>query len=66
MKKEIEVQKYSYLKGLEKTVLRVIIIAGPILFTLLPEDWMNLTLGAAITFAINFAKYYNLNEEVSS
>lgn len=66
MAKEIIVEKYSYLKGIEKTLLRVFVIAGPIMFTLLPEDWMNLTLGAVITFAINYAKNYNLNEEVKS
>jgi hypothetical protein len=49
-------QEYSFLLGLEKTITRVIIIAGPILVGLLPEAWMNVTLGAAIIFAINWAK----------
>lgn len=51
--------KYSMIIGLEKTFFRSVIIAGPILIGLLPEQWMNLTLGAAITFLINFAKNYN-------
>lgn len=51
--------KYSFLIGLEKTFFRSFVIAGPILIGLLPEQWMNLTLGAAITFLINFSKNYN-------
>lgn len=47
---------YSFLIGLEKTLFRVIVIAGPILFNMLPEAWMNLTLGALITLLVNYAK----------
>ena len=63
-KKEF-VQTYSFLIGLEKTLFRVI-IAGPIVATVLPEAWMNLTLGAAITFFFNWAKNYKFDEENQS
>lgn len=56
------VSKYSFLIGLEKTLFRVIVIAGPIVLTLLPEMWQNVTLGAAITFLINLAKNWNLEK----
>lgn len=62
-KKTEFVQTYSFLMGLEKTLFRTIIIAGPLLVSLLPQDWMNVTLGAVITFVINFAKNYKVNEE---
>lgn len=52
-------KQYSLYLGLEKTALRVIIIALPILAEILPEQWMNLTLGGVITFLINFAKNYH-------
>lgn len=51
--------KYSVLIGLEKTVFRVVIVAGPILLGILPEAWMNITLGSAIIFLINLAKNWN-------
>jgi len=56
--------KYSIIIGLEKTFLRVFIAAGPLLFTILPTEWMNLTLGGAILLLINWAKNRN-NEKVT-
>lgn len=53
---------YSFTTGIEKTLFRVIIIAGPILLTILPEMWQNVTLGAAITFLVNMAKNWNLEK----
>lgn len=47
---------YSFITGLEKTLLRVILVAGPILMVALPETWMNVTLGGALIFLVNFAK----------
>ena len=47
---------YSFLVGVEKTLLRTLVIAGPMLISLLPAEWMNVTLGAVLAFAINFAK----------
>lgn len=51
--------------GMEKTLFRLIIIAGPLLLMVLPEEWMNLTLSGAIVFAMNFAKNYSFNEKNS-
>lgn len=64
MKKETK-QGYSFLMGMEKTLFRLIIIAGPLLLMVLPEEWMNLTLSGAIVFAMNFAKNYSFNEKNS-
>lgn len=50
--------KYSLITGLEKTFFRVVLIAGPVALVVLPETWMNITLGAVLTFLINFAKNY--------
>ena len=49
--------------GLEKTLIRTIIIAGPLMLTILPEAWMNMTLGAVVTFLVNLAKNYDLDEK---
>jgi hypothetical protein len=57
-------EKYSIITGLEKTFLRVTIVAGPLLLELLPAEWMNVTLGVAILFLINWAKNRNLNAKV--
>jgi hypothetical protein len=59
-------EKYSIITGLEKTSLRLLIVAGPLLLTLLPAEWMNLTLGGGVLFLINWAKNRNLNEEVQA
>ena len=52
---------YSFITGLEKTFFRMVVIAGPLVLGLLPQEWMNLTLGAALTFLINFSKNYTPN-----
>lgn len=56
------INKYSVLIGLEKTLLRLIIVAGPLLLELLPVDIMNLTLSGVILFGINYAKNRNKEE----
>ena len=50
------INKYSVITGLEKSVFRAIVAGGPLLIGLLPQDWLNLTLGGAIMFLINYAK----------
>jgi len=47
---------YSVLMGLEKTFFRTVVILGPLLVGIMPEAWMNITLGAGLTFIINYAK----------
>lgn len=49
-------RKYSVLLGLEKSIFKMIMIGGPLLAAILPEEWMNVTLGIAIAFVINYAK----------
>jgi len=53
---------YSVVTGLEKTLLRVALVAGPMLLVLLPETWQNVTLGGALVFLINLAKNWNLEK----
>jgi len=55
--------KYSFLIGLEKTFFRMVIIAGPVVLELLPSALLNITLGAALTFLINYAKNKDKAEE---
>lgn len=48
--------------GLEKSVFRTIVVASPLLIGILPQAWMNITLGMVLTFLVNYAKNYNLKE----
>lgn len=48
--------KYSFLTGVEKSIFKTIVVVGPLLLGVLPEEWMNITLGAIVTFVINYAK----------
>lgn len=50
---------YSVLTGLEKTAFRTILFSGPLLIEVLPESWMNITIGAVLTFLVNYAKNYH-------
>ena len=54
--------QYSVLIGLEKTLFRTIVAVSPLLIGLLPQAWMNVTLGAVLTFAVNYAKNRNIQE----
>ncbi len=56
MKSKVILTNYSFITGLEKSVFRTIVIAGPLLIELLPSTWMNITLGGLLTLAINYAK----------
>ena len=55
-------KQYSALLGLEKSIFRTIVVASPLLIGVLPEAWMNITLGMALTFLVNYAKNRNLKE----
>lgn len=54
--------KYSFLIGLEKSVFRTVVAVGPLLIGVLPEAWMNITLGALIMLLVNYAKNRNIEE----
>lgn len=55
-------QKYSFLIGLEKTVVRLLVIGVPIVMAVFPETWMNITLAGALNMLLNFAKNYPYSE----
>lgn len=48
--------KYSLTVGLEKTLFKALVMIGPLLIGVLPEDWMNLTIGMILAFLVNYAK----------
>lgn len=54
--------KYSVLTGLEKSVFKVIMFAGPAIIDILPQAWMNLTVGMVLAFIINYAKNKDIKE----
>lgn len=54
--------KYSFLIGLEKSIFRTVVAVGPLLIGVLPEVWMNITLGTAIMLLINYAKNKDIKE----
>jgi hypothetical protein len=47
---------YSFWKGLKKSVVSVILVGAPLVFTLLPAEWMNLTLGGVAVILLNYLK----------
>lgn len=49
-------KNYSFFKGLQKAVISIIIVGGPLAATLLPTEWANLTLSGAILLLVNFLK----------
>lgn len=48
--------KYSFKKGATKTMVQVLVIGVPLLIGILPEEWMNLTLGGLLSLLVNWAK----------
>ena len=49
--------KYSVLKGLKKAIISVILIGVPLLLQVLPEQWLNLTLGGLLVLLANYVKF---------
>lgn len=54
--------QYSFSKGLKKSLISMVLIGLPMLLQLLPEQWLNLTLGGALVLIVNYLKirYVNL------
>jgi len=52
--------KYSYKKTIVKATLQLLVFAIPILLQILPSDIANLTMGAALSAILNWAKH-NMN-----
>ena len=51
--------KYSFLIGLEKSVFRAVVVGVPIIVGVLPEAWMNMTIGGALMLLLNWVKNHN-------
>lgn len=49
-------KKYSFWKGLYKTLINVAIVAVPMAVNLLPAEWANLTLSGALLMLVNYFK----------
>lgn len=50
-------QKYSFWIGLKKSLIQVVLFGLPLLAQILPEAWMNLTLGGILTIIVNYIKF---------
>lgn len=50
-------KKYSFRQGVGKTLLSVLIFAVPVLFDVLPAEWLELTVGGLLTLFVNFLKF---------
>lgn len=48
--------RYSFVKGLKKTIVAVVLVGLPIVIQVLPTDVMNLTLGAILNLLFNYLK----------
>lgn len=48
--------KYSFWKGLRKTLVNMAIIGLPIVVQLAPEQWKNLSLGGLCYLIVNYLK----------
>jgi len=57
-------QKYSFWIGFKKAFVQVILFGLPLLAQILPEAWMNLTLGGVLTLVVNYIKVSVNNLEV--
>ena len=49
-------RKYSFIKGLIKAIVSMILVGLPILIQILPSDIANLTIGGVLVLALNFLK----------
>lgn len=48
---------YSHTKGIKKGLIAVVLFGIPVLIQILPQAWMNLTLGGLFTYLLNYLKY---------
>lgn len=48
--------EYSFWKGFKKAVVSVILIGAPLVVSVLPADWANLTIGGALVLMVNYIK----------
>lgn len=48
--------KYDFWKGLKKALIQFVLFGIPVLLSVLPQEWMNLTLGGALALLVNYLK----------
>lgn len=48
--------KYSFKKGLTKSIISAVVFYLPILVGFLPAEWMNMTIGGVLALLVNFVK----------
>jgi len=48
---------YSHWVGVRKAVIQGLVFGIPLLLQILPAEWANLTLGAVISYGLNYLKY---------
>jgi hypothetical protein len=49
-------KQYNFWTGLKKGIINVILVGAPLVFTLFPAEWMNLTLGGLAVILLNYLK----------
>lgn len=49
-------KKYSLWKGVWKAIVSVVLVGAPLVFTVLPTEWANITLGGVLVILVNFLK----------
>ena len=50
-------KEYSFIKGLGKGVATALIFGIPVLLQVLPNDWLNITVGGLGVILLNFLKF---------
>ena len=53
---KVEYMKYSFLKGIVKSAVAVLLVGLPVVVQVLPAEWMNLTVGGLLVLLVNFLK----------
>ena len=48
--------KYSFWKGIWKSIIPILIVGIPLLLNILPEAWLNMTLSGVLLLALNWLK----------
>ena len=49
-------KEYSFLRGLRKSVVAVLLVGLPMVLQVMPADWANLTVGGGLVLLVNFLR----------
>ena len=49
-------KEYSFLRGLRKSVVAVLLVGLPMLIQVMPNEYANLTMGGALVLLVNFLR----------